>query len=321
LQLNGACTKFLPLLFPIELLIIMADINKIIFEKPDIDSLLETYTVFDLHFHTRYSDGRNSVEAIARRAKELRIGIALTDHNEIRGALEIEKYKGVLSIPGIEITSCEGTHILMYFYETESLKKFYRKCIKPFMGNDTMSSTKLTMEEIVDSAKLFKCIRIFPHPYSAAYTGLYNVNFSADRISCLLADADGVEVINAENVHRWNLQCALLGFNLAKAITGGSDGHSLYHMGKAVTYAACPHSREAFLDAVGSRQTGVIGKEINLIRKVAYNSAKLNVNIMNYPELLGKNIRYSYRLINTKSRLIKESLRSNLRRRKAKSRL
>ena len=261
------------------------------------------------------------MEAIARKAKELGIGIALTDHNEIRGALEMEKHKGVLSIPGIEITSCEGTHILIYFYETESLKKFYRKYVQPFMGNDTMSSTKLSMEEIVDSAKMFKCIKIFPHPYSAVYTGLYNLNFSADRISCLLTDVDGVEVINAENIHRWNLQCALLGFNLGKAMTGGSDGHSLYHMGKAVTYAACPPSREAFLNAVKSRQTGVIGKEINLIRKVAYNSAKLNVNVMNYPELLGKNIRYSYRLINIKSRLIKERLRSSLRRRKVKSRL
>ena len=298
----------------------MAEINKIIFEKPDLASLCSKYTVFDLHFHTRYSDGRNSVEAIAKKARELGIGVAITDHNEIRGALEIEKYKGVLNIPGVEITSSEGTHILVYFYETESLRKFYRKYIKPFTGNDPMRSTKLPMEEIIDSARMFKCVTIFPHPYSAAYTGIYNLNFSADRIDRLLADIDGVEVINAENIHRWNLQCALLGFNLGKAITGGSDGHSLYHMGKVVTYAACPKSGEAFLNAVKNRRAGIIGKEINLIRKVAYNSAKLNVNIMNYPELLGKNFRYSYRLINIKSRIIKESLRSSLRRRKGKFR-
>jgi predicted metal-dependent phosphoesterase TrpH len=298
----------------------MADINKIIFEKPDLASLCSKYTVFDLHFHTRYSDGRKSVEVIAKKARELGIGVAITDHNEIRGALEIEKHKGVLSIPGIEITSSEGTHILVYFYETESLRKFYRKYIKPFMGNDIMCSTKLPMEKIIAGARMFKCVTIFPHPYSAAYTGLYNLNFSVDRIDRLLADIDGVEVINAENIHRWNLQCALLGFNLGKAITGGSDGHSLYHMGKVVTYAACPKSAEAFLNAVKNRQAGVIGKEINLIRKVAYNSARLNVNVMNYPELLGKNFRYSYRLINIKSRIIKESLRSSLRRRKGKFR-
>jgi predicted metal-dependent phosphoesterase TrpH len=298
----------------------MVDVNKIVFEKPDIPSLISLYTVFDLHFHTRYSDGRSSIETIAKRALELGIGVAITDHNEIRGALEIEKHRSVLSIPGIEITSSEGTHILVYFYETESLKKFYRKYIRPFMGSDTMSSTKLTMEEIIYSAKMFKCVTIFPHPYSAVYTGLYNLNFSADRITRLLADIDGVEVINAENMHRWNLQCALLGFNLGKSMVGGSDGHSLYHMGKVVTYASCPKSREAFLNAVKNRQTGIIGKEINLIRKVAYNSAKLNVNIMNYPELLRKNIRYSYRLINIKSRIIREQLRFSLRHRKGKSR-
>ncbi|MGV8056979.1 MAG: PHP domain-containing protein [Smithellaceae bacterium] len=300
----------------------MIEINKkIVFEEPDIVSLKKAYTVFDLHFHTSYSDGHNSVEAIARKAREMGIGIAITDHNDIRGALEIEKHKSVLSIPGIEVTSCEGTHILVYFYETESLRKFYRKYIKPFMGNNIMLSTKLPMEAIINSARMFHCLTIFPHPYSAAYTGLYNLNFSEDKIADLLENIDGIEVINAENIHRWNLQSALLGFNLGKAITGGSDGHSLYHMGKVVTYAACPASREAFLDAVKNKQTGVTGKEINLLRKVAYNSAKLNVNIMNYPELLGKNLRYSYRLINIKSRIIRERLRLGLRRRKVKPRL
>jgi predicted metal-dependent phosphoesterase TrpH len=299
----------------------MANIHKIIFEKPDIALLRRNYTVFDMHFHTRYSDGHNQVEAIAKKARELGIGVAVTDHNEIRGALEMEKFKSVLNIPGIEVTSKEGTHILVYFYETESLKKFYKKFIKPGMGNDVMSSTNLPMEEIVGTTKMFKCLTIFPHPYSAAYTGLYNVNFSDDTIARLLEEIDGIEVINAENIHRWNLQCALLGFNLGKGIIGGSDGHSLYHMGKVVTYADCPKSRDAFLDAVKNRQTGVIGKEIDILRKVAFNSAKLNVNIMNYPELFEKNIRYSYRLINIKSRKIKESLKLSLRGRKGKARL
>lgn len=297
----------------------MVAVNKIIFERPDLDLLKKKYTVFDLHFHTCFSDGRNSVEAIAQKARELGIGIAITDHNEIAGALEMEKQKGILSIPGIEVTSAEGTHILVYFYEADSLRRFYRRNIRPYMRGDAMRSTKLPMEDIVESASLFRCVTIFPHPYCAAYTGLYNLNFSAQRIERLLAAVDGVEAINSENVHRWNLQCALLGFNLGKALTGGSDGHSLYHMGKAVTYADCPASRENFLNAIKNCQTGVIGKEINIIRRVAHSSSKLNVNIFNYPELLEKNIRYSYRLINIKSRTIKERLSSSLRRRKGKS--
>jgi hypothetical protein len=44
------------------------------------------------------------------------IGVAITDHNEIRGAVEMDRIRDVLSIPGIEVTSGEGSHLLVYFY-------------------------------------------------------------------------------------------------------------------------------------------------------------------------------------------------------------
>ena len=82
--------------------------NKIAFEKPGLEQLGLSHTMIDMHVHTRYSDGLNSTRAIAQKAVELGIGIAITDHNEIRGALEIDKEPAILSIPGIEITSQEG---------------------------------------------------------------------------------------------------------------------------------------------------------------------------------------------------------------------
>jgi hypothetical protein len=255
---------------------------------------------------------------IAARARALGIGIAITDHNDIQGALEMNKYKDVPSIPGIEITSREGTHILVYFNQTQHLKKFYSKYIKPLLGSDIMSSTRLSMEEIVHCAKLFPSVTIFPHPYCVAYTGICNLNFEQTRLERLLESVDGIEVINAGNIHRWNLRCALLGVNLKKAITGGSDGHSLYHMGKVVTYAACEKSGPAMLDAVKDGRACVVGKEINLFRKVAASSAKLNIPASAYPERLGKNIRYSYRVIHVKSILIRQQLRLRFYRRRNK---
>ena len=287
----------------------MPESNKIFFEKPDILLLRRDHAVFDMHFHTCYTDGRDTVKMIAARARALGIGIAITDHNDIRGALEMNKYKDVPSIPGIEITSREGTHILVYFDQTQHLKKFYSKYIKPLLGSDIMSSTRLSMEEIVHCAKLFPSVTIFPHPYCVAYTGICNLNFEQARLERLLESVDGIEVINAGNIHRWNLRCALLGVNLKKAITGGSDGHSLYHMGKVVTYAACEKSGPAMLDAVKDGRACVVGKEINLFRKVAASSAKLNIPASAYPERLGKNIRYSYRVIHVKSILIRQQLR------------
>jgi DNA polymerase III alpha subunit len=92
----------------------MIDNHRIQFERPNLAELKKENTVVDLHFHSYYSDGFNTVETIAKKAHELGIGIAITDHNEIRGAVEIDGYQDIFSIPGIEMTSREGTHVLIY---------------------------------------------------------------------------------------------------------------------------------------------------------------------------------------------------------------
>ena len=74
----------------------MIDNHRIQFERPDLPKLIKENTVVDLHFHSHYSDGFNTVKAIAHKAFELGIGIAVTDHNEIRGAVEIDGYPDVL---------------------------------------------------------------------------------------------------------------------------------------------------------------------------------------------------------------------------------
>jgi len=286
--------------------------HKIRFERPDLDELIKQYAVVDLHFHSKYSDGNNTVSSIAKRARELGIGIAITDHNEIKVAVEIDSYRELLSIPGIEITSREGTHLLIYFYEISSLKKFYKKDVLPNMGHDIMSSTSLEMEEIIQRARAFETIVVFPHPYSATFTGIQNTYFPEDRLERLFEMVDGIEVINSENLNKWNLRSALLGFNLDKGITGGSDGHRLPQMGRAVCYASCKKDRRFFLDAIKGRQTRVIGKEIDIIRKVRSNGAKLRTNIKNCPDLVEKNLRYSCTVINSKSKAFKDNMKRSL---------
>jgi predicted metal-dependent phosphoesterase TrpH len=134
-----------------------------------------------------------------------------------------------------------------------------------------MSSTALEMEEIIRRARKFKTVIIFPHPFCGVYTGIQNSYFSEDRLERIFPNVDGVEVINSENMNKSNLRSALLGFNLGKGITGGSDGHRISQMGKAVTYAVCKPSRKAFLDAIKKNKTKVVGKEIDLIHKMTSN--------------------------------------------------
>jgi predicted metal-dependent phosphoesterase TrpH len=287
----------------------MIDHHRIQFERPDLAKLKQKHTVVDPHFHSHYSDGYNSVETIAQKVRELGIGIAITDHNEVRGAIEIAQYRDILSIPGIEMTSAEGTHILIYFYQLDHLETFYNDYVIPNMGNDIMSSTALPMEKIIRRARKFKTVIIFPHPYCGVYTGIQNSYFSQDRRDRIFSMVDGVEVINSENMKISNLRSALLGFNLNKSITGGSDGHRVTQMGRVVTYASCRPNRKAFLDAIKKKKTKVVGKEIDLIRKVTSNGVKLRNNIKNYPDLFEKNLKYGYTVINSKSKEIKENVK------------
>ncbi len=67
----------------------------------------------DLHIHTIYSyDGTAAVQAVLRRAKEIGLNvIAITDHDEIAGALEAKKiapHYGIEVIVGSEVTTAEG---------------------------------------------------------------------------------------------------------------------------------------------------------------------------------------------------------------------
>ena len=286
--------------------------DRVRFDKPDLDLLNKTYTVVDTHFHSTYSDGLNRIDKIAERARQLGIGIAITDHNEIRGALELDQYKDILSIPGIELTVAEGSHLLVYFYEVVDLQRFYENEIVPHMGSGVMTSLSLSMEAAIERARRYRCVVIFPHPYCAMYTGICNAQFSETQRQGLFQMVDGIEAINANNLNKWNLKCAVLGFNLDSAMVGGSDGHSLNHMGRAVTYAECPKTRHDFLNAVLQKTNQVMGKEITFLRKVTSNSLKLRCNLTNYPDLISKNIRYGRKVLNLKTQAMREQVRRGL---------
>ena len=76
----------------------------------------------DLHIHTVHSyDGTAPVPAVLARAKQVGLDvIAITDHDEIRGALkafELAPQFGIDVIPGIEITTAEGDLLALFVTE------------------------------------------------------------------------------------------------------------------------------------------------------------------------------------------------------------
>lgn len=286
----------------------MNNINRILIEKPRLEELTREYTVADLHFHSIHSDGKNTIDEIAERARKLNIGIAVTDHNEIRGSVEISKKRNVLSIPGIEVTSQEGAHILVYFRKIIDLTSFYKKDIEPHLGADQMSSISIPLSEIIQRAKAFDSLTVFPHPFGSVYAGVCNSSLSPATQADLLRRIDGIEVLNAGNLKKSNLRSSMLGFNLNKVVTGGSDGHSVNHMGKVVCYASCRKNRNEFFDALKNRENKVIGREIGILRKVTSHGMKLKNNFKNYHNLIEKNIMYGRAVIHTKSKSLRENL-------------
>ena len=76
----------------------------------------------DLHIHTIYSyDGTASISAVLARAKQVGLDvIAITDHDEIKGALkafELASRFDIEVIPGIEITTREGDLLALFVTE------------------------------------------------------------------------------------------------------------------------------------------------------------------------------------------------------------
>src|SRR3990167_5813519 len=99
-------------------------------EGVDISNLKKNGIFFDMHFHTNYSDGSAKIDTIAKLCKKNNIGISITDHNEIKGAV-LASAEEIKLIPGIEVRSAENLDMLFYFYKIGDLIEFYNKHVRP----------------------------------------------------------------------------------------------------------------------------------------------------------------------------------------------
>ncbi|MGD9569260.1 MAG: PHP domain-containing protein [Sedimentibacter sp.] len=72
--------------------------------------------MIDLHIHSRFSDGTDTIDDIIKIAKEKNIpAIALTDHDTTYGVNEIirkAKNENIIVVPGVEISSVSNGHLI-----------------------------------------------------------------------------------------------------------------------------------------------------------------------------------------------------------------
>jgi predicted metal-dependent phosphoesterase TrpH len=161
--------------------------------------------LFELHCHSTYSDGKASPKQIVEYAKKIGLsGIAVTDHDSIKGGLEAVKYApdGLTVIPGMEVSSQEG-HILGINIR------------KPVLRD-------LPADETVDMIHSLGGLAIAAHPYDRRRDGV------GDLILSIPFDA-----VEAVNGHTFGSSkdpkkaCQEAGIPMV----GGSDAHTLPEIG------------------------------------------------------------------------------------------
>ncbi|MBN2112122.1 PHP domain-containing protein [Candidatus Woesearchaeota archaeon] len=233
--------------------------NRVIFAKPDISELKkEGYHCVDMHCHSRYSDGLSKLHTIYKKCKKMGIGVALTDHNESKGAVKMMKYRDILVIPGIETTSKEGIHTLFYFYNAKELEEFCSKTVKKSLGGNPYSDLKASIIELVEAAGRYNCRICSAHPFGPWNTGIYKFSGKKDYKK-LIKKIDFVEGINSSHPRESNIKAVKWGTKLGKTFTGGSDAHATMFIGKVVTATT---GGKNFLDSI-SKESLVVGTEVN----------------------------------------------------------
>jgi len=247
------------------------DKNRVFFQKPNLE-LFDSMGLqsVDMHFHTRFSDSFTRIQTLIKKAKKKKIGISITDHNEIEGSVKASKYASeVMVIPGIEVSCMEGPHMLFYFYKASDLKEFYAKIVEPHKQKNPWMAIDMKVPDILEASKDYNCVRAAPHPfgYGLVNCGLskcVNKNYVDESV---FDSIEAMEVINGVMGRKNNKKAHVKAMDIGKGFTGGTDGHTIFEMGKVVT-SAYADNIDSFLTSVIKKKNYVIGKEIKLLPKL-----------------------------------------------------
>jgi predicted metal-dependent phosphoesterase TrpH len=177
----------------------------------------------DFHVHTCYScDSSITLKEVVAFAKKRGLdGVAVTDHNTVKGALKL-KTRDILIVPGIEVSTLEG-HLLG-------------------INVTTLIPAKLGIEETIQRIHEAGGIAVAPHPSA----------FYKSPPSRSVSSYDAVEVMNASSVPFSVLTYFSKRFaeGLGLPQTGGSDSHYAPEIGSAYTVVEADSDVDEIVDAI-----------------------------------------------------------------------
>jgi predicted metal-dependent phosphoesterase TrpH len=197
----------------------------------------------DLHVHTVYSkDSVITPKELVFYAKKRGLNaVAVTDHNQIEGALKIAKENDFLIIPGTEVSSANG-HIIGLNVQ-ESIPR------------------GLSADETVDQIHAASGIAIACHPFAL---------FKGSVGKYVSAKFDAVEAINASAFpFKSSVRKATeLAERLKLPTVAGTDAHYGPVIGCAYTVIDAEQSVESIVKAIANGRCQPLGKSISLSMRI-----------------------------------------------------
>jgi predicted metal-dependent phosphoesterase TrpH len=197
----------------------------------------------DLHVHTTYSpDSVITPKELVFYAKKRGLtAVAITDHNQIEGALKIAKETNFLIIPGTEVSSLHG-HIVG-------------------LNVNAPIPKGLSADETVDQIHKAGGIAIACHPFAMLKGSI------GEHIS---DEFDAVETINASALpfNRATRKANEVAERLGLPKVGGTDAHYGPVIGQAYTVINAEANVEAIVKAIVNGQCTPVGKAISLIMRL-----------------------------------------------------
>jgi hypothetical protein len=245
-------------------------LDQVWFERPVMETITsQGFFAADMHFHTNYSDSHTTVRSAVRSARKLGVGLAITDHNAIGGVLEAEQIaREALIIPGIEVSTSDGPHVLLFFYFSDELQEFYKRDLEKKKGSNPFLATRLSTTDLLDITRDYNCVRAAAHPYGylvlnrGVAKSVEKDELNEEVYTCM----EAIEVLCGGMTRRNNLKAAALALSRNLGMVGGSDGHLLRDLGGVLT---CTMSGEVegMLEEIVHRRSLVVGAERNVVDK------------------------------------------------------
>ncbi len=197
----------------------------------------------DLHVHTTYSSDSviTPKELVFYAKKRGLTAVAVTDHNQVEGALKIAKETGFLIIPGTEVSSMHG-HIVG-------------------LNVNALIPRGLSADETVDRIHQAGGIAIACHPF-ALFKGSVGKHVSSKF--------DAVETINASAFpfNRAARKANQLAERLKLPQVAGTDAHYGPVIGQAYTLIDAKANVEAIVKAIASGQCSPAGTAMPLLMRL-----------------------------------------------------